>query len=238
MSAISYPWYVAEDIEVEDNKLKAATAVSEAQKRSVDNLQRLYAIVVSLAMAEVLTHVFNRHTAVSIFEAAVFLSIVVPFYHGAHRYLDDTYVLGLRSAKSFALILDFWGLFIEALLLFLLALLVESEWFFIILLVLLLWDTCWVGLTQLTAASTPLSNEVYKKPFHYAWWAILNGITIVLVFFTVFSRLISVALWNTDNLRIGAACGLVVVRTVLDYILVWDFYYPGRPEVHEPSGQV
>src|SRR5690349_850145 len=70
----------------------------EARKRSVDNLQRLYTFVVGLAVTEMLRRMLNplaTDYAVWLMFTA-FLFTVVPFYHGANRYLDATYVTGER----------------------------------------------------------------------------------------------------------------------------------------------
>ena len=91
----------------------------EARKRSVDNLQRLYTVVVSLAVAEGLKHLLIPKTGVPITSTdwllfSSLLATVVPFYHGANRYLDATYVTNERKAKHNVLILDFLVLFVEA----------------------------------------------------------------------------------------------------------------------------
>ena len=84
--------------------------MSEARKRSVDNLQRLYAVVISLAVTEAVRRtVFGSQStdppelsAISANQWLIltsFLLTVIPFYHGANRYLDATYVTKERSAS-------------------------------------------------------------------------------------------------------------------------------------------
>src|SRR5262245_6898700 len=99
--------------------------LQEARKRSVDNLQRLYTVVVSLAVTESLRRLLaNFGTGGSVAglkEWLMFVSLIftlVPFYHGANRYLDATYVTDERSAKRSALLIDFIFLFCEGLLFF------------------------------------------------------------------------------------------------------------------------
>ena len=108
----------------------------EARKRSVDNLQRLYTVVISLAVAESLRRLLGDtppETIADYKQWLMFASLiftVVPFYHGANRYLDATYVTGERSAKPIALMVDFVMLFLEGLLFFGLAMLTSDEqWF-------------------------------------------------------------------------------------------------------------
>src|ERR1051325_6616791 len=99
--------------------------LDDARKRSVDNLQRLYSVVVSLAVTEILRRLLIGYAAGGTIagykEWFMFVSLIftaVPFYHGANRYLDATYVIGERSAKHYALMVDFIMLFFEGLLFF------------------------------------------------------------------------------------------------------------------------
>ena len=112
----------------------ATPNLTEARKRSVDNLQRLYTVVISLAVTESLRRLLmnfsSRHEVAGYKEWLMFVSLiftVVPFYHGANRYLDATYVTEERSAKHPALIVDFIMLFIEGLLFFGLAMVTTDE---------------------------------------------------------------------------------------------------------------
>lgn len=91
---------------------------TEVRKRSVDNLQLLYTVVVSLAVTDMLQHFLAGPSGISIPDfsgiglaqwlmAVSFLFTIVPFYHGASRYLDATYITGERKAQRAALLIDF-----------------------------------------------------------------------------------------------------------------------------------
>src|SRR6476661_3705790 len=90
--------------------MNAPPDMKTVRTRSVDNLQRLYTVVISLALTEYLRRLLTQSAEAN--EATgyngwlMFVSLiftVVPFYHGANRYLDATYVTGERAAKPGAL---------------------------------------------------------------------------------------------------------------------------------------
>lgn len=95
--------------------------IGKARERSVNNLQRLYAIVVSLSIAYTLkglievisasglTNIVEYYNELFMFISFIF--IVIPFFHGANRYLDATYVTGERNATHYGLLVDFIALF-------------------------------------------------------------------------------------------------------------------------------
>lgn len=198
----------------------------EARKRSVDNLQRLYTFVVSLAITEMLRRMLSpmsmEYGRWLMFVS--FLSTVVPFYHGANRYLDATYVTGERSAKHFALMFDFIFLFFEALLLFALAMQAANrEWFYTLLAILFVFDAIWVGFTNLTG-----ENPRDRVP-RYTKWAIVNVCAAAALMISVWSNVIG-EFWANDVVKNIAVVIVAVGRSVYDYMSVWSFYYPPGDE--------
>ena|SRR3990172_7533638 len=204
----------------------------EARKRSIDNLQRVYTVVVSLAIAESLRRLFASQDppAFSLplpatIAAMALIVTVVPFYHGANRYLDATYVTGQRGAKSGALMLDFVAIFVEGIVFFLLALLVGSEAsFYTLLSGLFLFDAAWVGLTRLTSEGR---DEPGSK---YVIWAGANVLAAVLLLLSHWSNLLNWEFWSSQNVRTLASGAIALGRTIFDYASVWSFYYPPAPE--------
>jgi hypothetical protein len=146
---------------------------------------------------------------------------VVPFYHGANRYLDATYVTEERSAKNPALMVDFIMLFLEGLLFFGLAMIMANEaLFYTVLAGLFLLDIVWVGTTNLTATGESDKMPDYKK------WALINFVSLVLLLVFVWSNLLNWQFWPTDTIRAIALVAVATARTVFDYLRVWHFYYP------------
>lgn len=193
----------------------------EARKRSVDNLQRLYTFVVGLAVTESLRKVLaefgvNGHYP-TYNEWLIFCSLIVtviPFYHGANRYLDAAYVTGERTVKPSALMIDFIALFFEGLMLFALAVVSNNTRFFYLgLAILLLFDTIWVGFTLL-----PATGDTKKAP--YTIWIIINVLATILLY--VFAQL----RWQNEDARNIALAGVAIGRTIADYLWAWSFYYP------------
>jgi hypothetical protein len=200
----------------------------EARKRSVDNLQRLYTVVISLAVTESLRRLLNGFsttgTVAGYQEWLMFFSLIVtavPFYHGANRYLDATYVTDERSAKHYALMVDFLFLFFEGLLFFGLAMVMANEaLFYTVLACLLLLDIIWVGATNLTA-----TGEEDKMP-GYKIWALINFLALLALLIFVWSNLLNWEFWSTPTVKSIALVGVTIARTVFDYNRVWRFYYP------------
>ena len=192
--------------------------IDKARTRSVDNLQRLYTVVVSLAVTEslkgLLSNVSSRGVLPTYDRWLMFVSLIVtviPFYHGANRYLDATYVTGERSARYSALMPDFIALFTEGLLLFVLAMVSNNEnIFYTALAGLLILDTIWVGTTNLTA-----STESDKVP-RFVIWALINVIAACLLCLFVWSHLFDIPIWKSLIARSIALMVVVMLRTVID----------------------
>lgn len=207
--------------------------LQDARKRSVDNLQRLYTVVMSLAVTESLRRLLTVASGGTVgfptlSQALMFVSLIftiVPFYHGANRYLDATYVTGERSAKPAALMIDFVFLFLEGLGFFVLAVLMDHpEAFFTALAALLLLDAIWVGVTNLTAAGEADRFQQYAK------WATVNVCAAALIVVSTWSNALNWPFWKSDFIRDIVLATTAIGRTIYDYRMVWQFYYPGQAE--------
>lgn len=217
--------------------------LKDARKRSIDNLQRIYTFVVSLAVAESLrrTLLTPANTVELVWSNKWLMCIslivtLVPFYHGANRYLDATYVTEeMRATSRYALMVDFFALFLHGLLLFGLALYVNNpdyHPFYTGLGIVLVIDAIWVFFTSLvteeirdqTIQQSSDQNQKSSKPKYYAW-GIINLITAAILFTSTWS-----ALWPEGMVRNHALAAIVIVRTVVDYWLSFDFYYPPVPD--------
>jgi len=203
--------------------------LKQARTRSVDNLQRLYTFVVSLAFAEslrrsLLTTTNNVDLSTSNsgkwMMCAGLIITAIPFYHGANRYLDATYVTGERSSKTrLSLMIDFFFVFLQALLMFTLALLITAgapedetnhKLFYWGLAALLSIDILWILITRKTTDDAPSP----PKTIQFRKWAILNIFAaLIILLFVYFAK------WECLLL-------LLMVRTAVDYLIAHDFYYP------------
>jgi hypothetical protein len=198
----------------------------EQLKRSIDSLQRLYTIVIGLAVTEALRG-FLSPPALPVEPwwanwrpLAVLLLTVVPFYHGANGHLDQTYLYGFegqRREKRYALLIDFAVLFLEGILFFALALSLSDFGRFVKeFQALLLLDVIWAVIVILTGPSS-------KDAAHAMKWAGLNLAAVVAVTFVQDTAIL------VAGSRPKWVLGIALLRTVADYGLCWNFYVARYP---------
>jgi hypothetical protein len=201
--------------------------INRARELSVNNLQRLYAIVMSLSIAESLRRLLSDLGDKGILpelgaSVAVFSLLVtaIPYYHGANRYLEATYITGERQAKSQTLIFDFLALFIEGLIFFTLAVVIKNiSIFFTLLAILYIYDSLWVGITHLTTIKE-------QRPANIRSWMLANFVAAIMLLIFVWSNLFNQAFWSSNFALILALGATALIRTMYDYYSTWDFYFP------------
>jgi hypothetical protein len=202
--------------------------VKEAQTNSVRNLQNLYSIVAGLGLSLSIYTLIDTSREGVPFRLELlpffgsFLVTLIPFYHGALRHLDATYVeQGGRQVRSGALLGDFLLLFFESCILLSLAVLLPTPqffaWGFVTLLTL---DTIWGFLVYLV-----FSQDAKPKP--ELRWALINLVTAVIlsVCFVIIDIFPPVASAGELKLRV-IIFSVSFIRTIIDYWLCWDFYFP------------
>jgi hypothetical protein len=199
-----------------------------AQVNSVSNLQNLYSVVVGLAVSMAIVNLIDTNRAVVPVKVeflpffAAFLFTLVPFYHGALRHLDVTYVEGaIKDLRRGALLADFAFLFAESCVLFCLALLLPAPQFLAWgLVALLAVDSFWAFMAHLAFSAE-------KKPSAEARWAWINVVAcLVLILFLLFaSPFPPTSDLGGARLMIGLPV-IALFRTVVDYALCWDTYFP------------
>lgn len=197
-----------------------------AQENSVRNLQELYTVVVAAALAFAAERVidvngdsasFNMDTA---WPLAALLVTLVPFYHGAVRHLEQTYIEEKgRKVRGGGLLADFLLLFIEGFIFVAVArMLVEPEaaaWGLVVLLAI---DAVW-GLA--------VWGLLYKEraPITELRWVEVNALA------APFIAVLILLPANSFTLPlVFVAFGL---RTVFDYAASWKMYFP---PVEEEAG--
>jgi hypothetical protein len=149
-----------------------------------------------------------------------FLLLILPFYQGMNRYLLQTY--GVAAAPSHPwpavrFVLDGAAFLIESAVFFAMSRnLVNNRWryFYSIVLVLLLVDSCW-GLSALAYASPGASVAIES-------WIKLNvGFSIFLVLLIWLGKK-----WDWDDLAVAVIGAIAMLgRTICDYVISWDFYF-------------
>jgi hypothetical protein len=150
-----------------------------------------------------------------------FVATLVPFYHGAMRHLDKTYVEECRTfVREGALLADFLWLFVEAGILLGMALqlgeLDRFAWWLVFLLGL---DSAWGLIFHLGLTTKPRGWTQFK-------WALVNVPAAAIL------GVVLMALGRADSQRIAQLLWLfvpaiAVARTIIDYRWSWFFYFPG-----------
>jgi hypothetical protein len=208
--------------------------VHEKRKRSIDSLQRLYTVVVALALTEAVRSLLNLKQQANPSDVSttaivtlawlpfwILVATIVPFYHGANGHLDQVYLYTTSHRKRHALLIDFAMLFGEALVFLFLALSLGSfptfaSWFFWLLVLDVLW----------AFAVYMMSDSDDGHP-HSKRWLIINIVAVVAVYVSQ-----NTSLLNSDA-RAGALLGIALLRTAVDYWTCWDFYVARYPDQND-----
>lgn len=193
-------------------------------KRSVDSLQRLYAVVVGLAVtASIQRCLLNQDGQIDYSGLSdrlpivlAFVATIVPFFHGMNQHLDRAYLGKDQDVnKEGYLVLDFFVFFFESCLLVAIALHVNTggQEAFLVLVALLLFDALWGCVTH---------GIHYSKhsPSTLAW-CIINVATSVLMLVVYYTQLFPDGIVKAVFLYL-----LAIGRTVADYWWSWRFYLP------------
>jgi hypothetical protein len=190
-------------------------------ERAVDNIGGIYAVVIALAISQAFQTLIHAPGGSSNLSFAAmsgalpafiaFLFTVVPFWHGMNRHLDRCYLQRRGTVVAGAILFDFGVFLVEAGLLFAAAWSLRSGLVsFYCIGSLLLTDTCW------GFASHCIHFRGEKS--HVRQWASINVAAGALAAAAVLCLLPAHAA--------GALAAIAVLRTVVDYWVCWQFYFP------------
>lgn len=190
------------------------------KERSVDSLQNIYAVVIALAIAQAIQSLLKDPVRGTLLERneiltglpafVALLVTLVPFWHGMNRHLDRCYLEKKSAVAQGGLLLDFAIFFIEASLLFAAAWSLKSGIYsFIALGLLLLVDMVWGFVSHII--------HFPGQKSHVRRWSAINLGAIVLAILVVTYAFQP----KTIVLMV-----IAIVRTIVDYWLCWDFYFP------------
>ena len=191
----------------------------DAIKRSVDSLQKIYAVIIALAIGNSANVIFKDIHSLNDLNSLVphlpatisFFFLIVPFYHGMNRHLDLCYLEKNDTFIKGALILDFFIFCFEAILFFILSIFIKSGLItFALLGVILIFDTIWAY----------ISHWIHYRGVKptIRTWALINALTVILGFLTYSISWIS----NKEVIYLI----LILIRTFLDYKFCFNFYFP------------
>jgi len=191
------------------------------RERSVDSLQQIYAVVIALAISQAIQSLLKDPSRGTVFDSeqilaglppfVAFLVTLVPFWHGMNRHLDRCYLEKKGAVVQGGLLLDFAAFFLEASLLF------AAGWslrsgivLFAYLGALLLVDMFW-GL---------IAHQIHFRAAksHVLKWSAVNVVAMALA--------IPIIAFPFQS-KVNVLSALALLRTIADYWLCWDFYFPG-----------
>jgi len=204
--------------------------MNESKTNSVRNLENLYTTVVALALSLAIYNLIDTTRATIPFKLellpffAAFLVTIIPFYHGALRHLDITYIeKGGKQLRKGALLIDFSALFIESCVFIVLAVLLLTPLFFAWgLVILLVFDIIWVFIARLG-----FSQDVQPKA--ELRWALINLIVVVtLSIYLIIFNFVPRAIYVSDLKLSAGILGFSLLRTIIDYACCWNVYYPSK----------
>lgn len=189
-------------------------------ERSVDSVQKIYAVVIALAIAQAIQSLLKSSTGAADLNLSqllsgvpgfvAFLVTLVPFWHGMNRHLDRCYLEKDNSVVQGALLLDFGTFFVEAIFLFAAGWSLRSGIIpFVCLGLLLFTDMVWAF----------ISHQIHfpGRKSHAVKWSAINITSIVVAILVVAFPFQS---------KILVLMVIAVVRSLVDYWLCWNFYFP------------
>ena len=197
----------------------------QINQRSVDSLQKIYAVVIALAIAQAIQSLMKDPASGTLLDVSrvlnglpafvAFLVTLVPFWHGMNRHLDRCYVEKTSGVVQGALLLDFVTFFLEASLLFATAWSLRTGIYsFAFLALLLLVDMLWGVVSHLI--------HFPGKKSHVRRWSAINFVAIVIGFlFVVY----------TSQPKAVILMMFAIVRSIVDYWRCWDFYFPQTEQI-------
>lgn len=204
--------------------------MESARVSSMRHLQTLYTVVVGIALTVALEDITRTDGGQvplikSLDPVLLLIALIVtmlPFYHGALRHLDVTYIeRDARNLRSFALLADFVVLFVEGCLFLLIARqLGNPQWFALGLAALLAVDIAWGVVAHFEFTQPALDKPEWK-------WVQNNTAALFSIgCYATAGKLIS-GTWSGHWLA-GGILSIAVIRTIVDYARSWRFYYPAE----------
>jgi hypothetical protein len=197
----------------------------KSRENSVRHLGNFYTVIAGLAISTAVLNIIDAQGKLldvrvsELFLIASFVATLLPFYHGAMRHLDASYVDAKDAGpKGGALLADFLILFIGAC--FFLALAVkikEPVGYTFILTGLLLLDAIWA-----------FCATFFSEHGAEASWAKVNFVTVLVLFaFLYWKGQFESPPLSVDAYTFSLAIFVIsIARTTFDYWSAWDYYYP------------
>jgi hypothetical protein len=179
-----------------------------------------FSIVLALALVEAFKTVVEEGKFIHwdrLYSLGSFLLLILPFYQGMNRYLLVTYGDAASLPTPYAPFLVSAAFMVESALFFVLSRTLRSEeWqhFYWVVFVLLVIDSLWWFL------HAPPEATIQS-------WMILNLVTSIFILLLV---LLGPRLPYQPHLPAAIGTAAMLVRTIIDYLISWSFYFPPPPK--------
>ena len=195
-------------------------------ERSVDSLQKIYTVIVGLAIAQAVQALSVADRATNTLANwsdlqgrlpafLAFAVVLVPFFHGMNRHLDYSYLERPEGEQAQgALLFDFVVFFAQSAILFLIATSIAQKTLapFVFLAALLALDVIWSLVSHWIHYRT-LKASIVR-------WSIINAVTLAL------GLALALPTIYEDAAKAWLLLVLAVARTLADYKACWSFYFP------------
>lgn len=200
----------------------------EARSNSVKQLCDLYRVVIAIAVGLAFHNIIDAKAEpipVRTDYVATFLALIVtviPFFHGAVRHLFATYVEagGSTRIRNWAILIDYYLLFLEGGLFVALASTLGVTTSFLIIFALVLTVDCVWGLLASVGFAGSYSQKAEIK------WAAINFVTVIfLILLYIFAPVLLRNGLSDSDIQILILL-IAVVRTACDYVFNHRFYCP------------
>lgn len=201
-----------------------ADSPQQKMERTVESLKQVYAVAMALALTAAIEHLLLRDGSRELADfsgmvprlpafIALFFTLVV-FTHGMSRHLDAAYLEDdAGREKGGALLLDFFVFFLQSCFLFAAATAIARDLYtFILLATLLASDVVWAIAAHFI--------HYRRKGSSILRWAAVNFFALAVGLLIFLSNMFDAGVMPV------ALCVVAVVRTVMDYWLGWQFYFP------------
>jgi hypothetical protein len=200
---------------------------NKRMENSIRSLVNLYTVVIGAALSLAVAGAIDVNkgltsiSTVSILLFVAFLATLFPFFHGALRHLDDTYLENSASSmKTEALIIDFALLFLHALAFLVLSQLLKKPadfaWFLVAVLSI---DVVWGVFAYFGSVSLGKFSAESR-------WSTINFFFVLGVLFYLIDQEIY---FGTEAVSVKLAWLLAIAcvcRSTIDYLWCRDLYFP------------
>ena len=192
--------------------------------RSVDSLQKIYAVIISLAIGQTINEVIkteNNFLSTDFLNNSLpallsFFAFLIPFYHGMNRHLDLCYIEKAKDKNRGALLFDFIIFCLESSLLFIFSkYITKGLECFIIIGGMLMVDMVWSFVSHFIHYNGKFSPSVMR-------WSIINFVTLF-IGFLIYSI-------NIFDFKAYLFLFIAIARAIADYWTCWTFYFPKEEE--------